>query len=298
VLGDSDVSELWVPHLEGFYVRLIAEVFSRARLVLYEDGYLNPVPCRRNSHYIRCALRHLPALLAHGKLREHLASLRLCDSHLPEAYVRRIDRMLLLLADDVPVPLPYRRSCVHPMGSAALNAVLDEIDAMPDVRAALTSIGGTSERDVLFLGQTFHATGKIDRATEFEIQRAAVKLILDKGYSVWWKDHPREKDSFLPALESEFGSERVRRARMPAALPVQLALRRVNIRACVAVNSSTLFYLPRLQGLTAYSMAARYIAALCRADAEYLCLPMVAERLPSVESMPGQHGAESRIGRT
>jgi len=153
------------------------------------------------------------------------------------------------------------------------------------MQTALEALEVAPPNEVLILSQMFGTRQMgISWEDELNINRGVVREILDKGYTVCWKDHPRDALSFYPELEAEFGGRGLRRLETPAAIPVQLLMRKLRFRHCVSIASSALFYLRMMYGTAAYTFADRLLPYL-RAKADYLCFPIMLSQLGNLDAL-------------
>ena len=282
----DEVDEVWLPHFEGFQYRLVMEVFPGADVVMYEDGYLGPLATHRtNGREALRVCRALPALLLRRELKVFLASLRLSNWRLLETYLRRTKDMYLLVGAVLPVPELYRGIPVHRVEVDRFMEVMESATKDARMQTALEALEVAPPNEVLILSQMFGTRQMgISWEDELNINRGVVREILDKGYTVCWKDHPRDALSFYPELEAEFGGRGLRRLETPAAIPVQLLMRKLRFRHCVSIASSALFYLRMMYGTAAYTFADRLLPYL-RAKADYLCFPIMLSQLGNLDAL-------------
>lgn len=107
----------------------------------------------------------------------------------------------------------------------------------------------------LVLGQCFSRWDRLTWDEEFAYYRDKVSLIVDRGYHIVWKDHPRADPPFGPALVEALGNTVVSVIDLPQAWPVEIVASRMALSGCATVSSSALFYLHLLYDIPTYSLA-------------------------------------------
>lgn len=263
LLGAVQVCELWLQHLHSFAERLLVELYPEAPVVLCEDGlgaYIAPVMWRQTAgDALRALIRH-PALLWPGRMRRQLASARVSNWRWEAGHVRRIRRRYLLLADvfghvapfscrtDVLIP----GSAMRKVLKAAGERLLQDLN-MPEPRKAIQTdaILMVSENSSLF----------VDRIQAIRLYRTLITRLVDKGYSVLWKDHPRERESLFQQITEGMPTELVRPWPYPMVWPVELFALDLNIRGCAGGWSSSPWYLERYAGIPAYGYGKELVEA-------------------------------------
>jgi hypothetical protein len=251
-LEGREADELWMPHLYTLSDKLIVETFPRASLVLYEDGMAFPLPLFRwDRETLRPWWRAAPALLARGRLAAHMRSTRLANWRLSRAHVDRVSAYFVVLLADGRLPEPYDDRRRRPIRIETLRAV---VESARSVVPPVATIAPASAPQVLVLGQSLWRAGVITRDAEAAAYASVVADLLERGYDVLWKEHPREQEPFFPGL----ASPRVASWAGSPVWPVELTASGLKLAACVSGYSASLLYLPMLHAVPAYQVLDRF----------------------------------------
>ncbi len=257
-LGLTRVDELWLCFLTRAPEKLAMEAWPEAAVQVYEDGLFSylpqpPTPFEPEPHSLTWPAR-LPALLRSWlDARLPVRRFRRHKRWLDPRHAARIAGTWMLLGDLWPRPQVLAHVPRHAVAAERLRAVLGACRSLPAVAAyALPPLPRPA---VLVLGQTLSRWGALSRTDELAIYAGAIGLVLERGYDVWWKEHPRAQEPFFAELVAGVPPGRMREVDLPFALPVELVAGSMGLAACVGGISTAIFYLPRLYGIPAYSFA-------------------------------------------
>lgn len=109
-------------------------------------------------------------------------------------------------------------------------------------------------------------------AQEAAIYRRIAEQIVERGYDVVWKEHPRISKPFFPELLDAVGNvtadanTRIMAANLPHIYPIELVVSRMNIVGCVSGTSAALLYLKWLYGIKTYTFAETLVPLMTGAD--------------------------------
>jgi hypothetical protein len=277
--------EIWLCHFEVVEHRILMETYPRANVVLFEDGLhvsSSPMPLMWTRGDIVKLIGLLPALVLRRKLKNHLASLRVANWRLSTAYAKRVSRVWYYLVQDLPVPAPFDRT---PTGLVETSTLLDTLKAVRESPVVMNITSGmepAAERDVLFLYQIIEG----DHERELKVYKRTVARLLEKGYRVFWKDHPRTLQSLFPELAAVFPAGSFQRLALPFSWPAELVTAVLSFQQCVGLAASSLFYMPHLFGTRVYSFADTLISEISETYAKFLGLSVVMAHVPNLEAMP------------
>ena len=256
-IGLERIDELWLCWVSRPSEKLVLEAYPEARVMLYEDGLTSYMPQARPMRREPAPapwLRMAPAPLRRW-LDPHAPARRFRRhrSGIDPVHLRRIDGAWMLLADSWPAPSPMQDVPRHPIDQARLAATLRACQTIPSV--AGFDAAPRTRPTVLVLGQTLSRWGAISRDDELAIYAGVVALAVERGYDVWWKEHPRSREPFFDDLSAQAPANRLRRLELPYALPIELVAGRLGLVACIAGISAALFTLSRFCGVDGYTFA-------------------------------------------
>lgn len=251
-LEGREADEVWMPHLCTLSDKLIVEAFPSRPLVLYEDGMAYSLPLFRwDWATIRPWWRAAPALLVRGRLAAHMRSTRLANWRLSPAHVDRVSAYFVFLLADGRLPEPYDDRRRRPIRVETLRAV---VESARSVVPSVETVAPASAPQVLVLGQSLWRAGVITREAEAAAYASVVADLLERGYDVLWKEHPREQEPFYAGL----AAPRVASWAGSPVWPVELTAPGLKLAACVSGYSASLLYLPMLYDLPAYQVLDRF----------------------------------------
>ncbi len=266
------VGEVWVCWLTRPAEKILFGAFPRAQIVLYEDGLISYLPIQMAERLPTprsLRARADQALLDLSPVRRFRHS----GWELDPRHLSRLSRAYLLLSPDEPLPQTIAHAPRINVDDARVRAVLQTIAQRMagEIAQATTNANGSSGR-VLILGQALSRNHVMSRADELAFYQSVVRAVLDKGYAVLWKEHPRISEPFFDDLQA-FATERlgvpaarIERLNLPHAFPVELVADKLNLAACVAGTSAALFYLQRLYGISCYTFAGDLLPRMQGAD--------------------------------
>ncbi|MEO7057206.1 MAG: polysialyltransferase family glycosyltransferase [Caldimonas sp.] len=249
-LGLAHIDELWLCWLTRAPEKLVMEAWPDARVQIFEDGLFSYLPQRAAPAEPvgwRRGLRDwLDARRPVRRLRRH-------KSWLDPRHAARIEAAWMLLADLWPAPAAWSKVPWHVVSNEMFRTTLAGCAALPSVVAF--RFEPSARPAFLVLGQTLSRWGALTRAEELAIYAGAVATAIERGYDVWWKEHPRAQEPFFADLAATAPPGRVRELALPFALPVELVAGRMGLAGCAAGISTAIFYLPRLYGIAAFTFA-------------------------------------------
>lgn len=284
--------ELWVCWLKRPAEKLLFGTFPRAAIVLYEDGlitYLDVSLARLDGEGIRGGLAALRTILRkHWEKRFPVARLRRSRWEMDIRHQARLRQAYLLLSKDATLCETLAHVPARFVDDRFVRlALADGLPALPR-NAAETAIDEadldqSAAPRVLMLGQALSRNRIMSREEERALYERIVRTVLDKGYDVLWKDHPRVSEPFFEELR-RFAGARVTRLILPHTCPVEIIADRLQLAACVAGTSAALFYLRRLYRIPCYSFAAKLLPWMSGTEADMN--EHVRREIPSLDDLP------------
>ena len=253
--GSDRVGQLWVSRLWGAPEKRLCEAFSTADVSYYEDGLHEYIAHPVNSWYSTYEIlrpRMLARAIRHWLIGQH----RLVALSRPEVidavHANRIRRAYLSIVEEVP-PTPFLEGIPR---SVIEHDLLRR--AVSDASAVLIDWPRSEEvgdqPSVLVLGQCFWRWEVMERDDEIRANREAVRSLVDRGYRVLWKDHPRADPPLGEPVGEGLNTDQFSVVNLPQACPVELALDRLRVVAIASASSSSLFYAPKIGAVRAYQL--------------------------------------------
>lgn len=107
-----------------------------------------------------------------------------------------------------------------------------------------------SDNNILFLAQNFHDYNMLSREETIKLNVNKIKLLLDKGYPVIYKEHFRTKDRIFKDIKNIIKNENLKE--IDLLYPVELFAQELNLKAIVSLASSASLTLPYLFKIPAF----------------------------------------------
>ena len=251
----ADADEIWVSKLGLEATKLILYAYPKARVILFEDGAEEFIP-----QEVLCGRERLRGLKpaswpgafrrewSHwGRTSECLGMEGLCVRDRA-----RVVRMYSYIARQVELPAYLAGVPVVHVESEALRGRLQALAPLFDPAQCRQPAKRPEESVVLFLPQPF-ADIFLTAENEYALYRAAVSEILGKGYSILWKEHPREITPLAPRLKQDLAGDRLQILKVRQQIPVECLVAGWDLAAVVSVSSTSLLLLGGLYGYPAYT---------------------------------------------
>lgn len=281
LIGIERPDVIWMAQIRSFAERLIPFVYHRAGIVLFEDGMRSYESHGLYSVNKWALLKKHPSLLVGGRLKKHADSLLLNSWRIPAEYVSRIKAHYLLLNQFFDVPDQYADTPACKVSLSALNEAIRRVLKSEEVLDCCRFSGGSNPTAVV-LSQGIYRLGIIERSKEIECYANVIGKILDLGFDVLWKDHPRDMHPYYDEMQEIVKADRLRRINMPAELPIELVLGQGAIKCCVAFSSTALLHQKLLGEALPYHCADAFIPHLSELP-EHVSL--IQEQIPSYENL-------------
>jgi hypothetical protein len=244
-------SEIWMPKLNHQPERFILEAYPEAPITLYEDGTGTFVD-------VPVLGPGLIRALAGRTLRALGLKLQVSDvgdgAYLAARHYQRLTRAILYLQRDLQLPEYLKDKQVISIGDDVLRSRIAACAQLPMLREA-TAPSKLQRPIALMLGQCMARSGLIELKDEIEIYRRSAAAVIEKGYSVLWRDHPRTHHPYFDSLGDIAEPDRLRRLEVPSGYPVEIFVPHLGLSACIAGMSSAILYLRDLYGIPGYSFA-------------------------------------------
>jgi Alpha-2,8-polysialyltransferase (POLYST) len=252
-LGFSSCDEVWVCKLYDFAEKVILEAMPTASVQLYEDGmhfYVSQPTIRGFAPNRAAEVASLPRRVARALVG------RFDPWWTPgmwSRHTRRVGRMWLVTPRSVGLRVQELGE-PHYIDLERLRAVVRTIQQISD----MNEWAPVSDQPVaIVLGQAFARFGLMTEHDEAALYESVCRDLLDSGYEVLWKDHPRLENGFGPGLVASLRSRGpIAPLPLASAWPVEAAVGRIAPAALVSGTSTSLFACSALFDTPSYTFAA------------------------------------------
>jgi alpha-2,8-polysialyltransferase (POLYST) len=257
-LGEDEPAELWLGHVANDPLKIAAEAYPSARIVLYEDGLHSYLPVQDHHLSVSKCFTEPRGILRAVKMRirERMRPWDLSLSALLPRHRSRIAESYLWISLAIAPPDSHRRL---PWTQLHTSFVKETIQRVIPCTDEIEIEPGTARRAVL-LGQCFSNYGDISREEERDRYIDLALRVKQMGYEVLWKEHPRMRQPFLPDLVKAVPEVRALPDLGP--WPIEVFVERLGLSACAGLTSTSLFTIPLLFNLPSFSAAHHYLSKL------------------------------------
>jgi len=247
-IGLNNVDELWVSKLFNPLEKIAIDTYEDSPIVLYEDGLWVFAPQKIYSHEFT-----LRSLLYPRKLIKLIKSKQIEKKRMlaykikgvRQDHLQRLKMTYLYLSKYIPVPKYLentpREQILSENIRSALYKARENIYEDVVVKEDKTSFSDS----FLILAQNFSKNNKmVKRNEELNCYLYIVKSLINQGYKVYWKEHPRTNWIFFKEIRSKLNFQQLNNfyeIEIPFSYPVELFVEKLNIKACVSCTSSALF---------------------------------------------------------
>jgi hypothetical protein len=291
-----NITELWLPGFWPHTPRVAAEAWKNASIYLYEEGLstYNTFTVASYPKYLTRHIKQLVKTIVRGKeglsrsLRAMLSAVdrrNVIWTGPVREHVKRTRESYIMLDGFVPLSSSFPDSIkVLPVDRDILCHVLDshvENVGIPDIPER------KGKPKVLFLGQNLSRHAALDSDEELDIFRSAVQSILDAGYEVIWKDHPRAVPPLFDRIK-QIAPDNIFTLPEMQHCPVEAILPKLGVSFCVGVWSTTLFYAKAIYGIETYTAVNKYKYLIHGDDRLMEWVSLTSSRIPDLSEKLNQ----------
>lgn len=273
-IGIKKAEEIWLCKLTSYSEKLVVEAYQDAKIIIYEDGLHTYVPLNtKKKNLIGFLQNKEPISIVKNYLKQYfnqkISWRRVYKSQFSSEHIHRLSGLYLYIAKDVPMMGAYSKAPQFLIEDETLRDTISSCNSLYTIEKTEANILAGKDKQVLVLGQCFARSGLMNFNEELHIYSQVVETLLEKGYIVLWKDHPRVTEPFFPKLVEKFSSVSVKEPQLSFTLPVEFIAYKLGISACISGFSSSLFYLNRLYGINTYTFA-KYLSPYFKNDFSFM----------------------------
>ncbi len=252
-----EIDEIWATSIADWPEGAVAAAFPGARVVQYEDGLSSyfegedpgnasgnsvakfGILQRRLKNYLPC----LNPLVIWRAAREARRLKNRCSAR------------YLYLANWLKPNTAVEGNRTHLVPTSAVRDVTRALAGQLVTRTDRELTAALPDDSAIVIAQNFSDGNQLDRQTECGVYRESVRILLESGFRVLWKEHPRSLKPFCPGLQREFG-DRVMPYPISSRIPLEITVEHMTkMPVFVGALSTSLFYLRHLYGCDVYQFA-------------------------------------------
>ena len=279
VSSPETVKELWICMPQGHIEQTAMQVCQHADIVLYEDGlytYTELHDAKSLLLHPRRALIHVAVLLARSG-----SKLGVFPPFRTWPW-RPISRSHLLLASTLRIASRFREGDIHITEPAYFHQFIDKCQGATDINLKEHPISHPLET-ILFLGEGFYIWGEMNWDEELCIYQKIVQSIVDRGYRVYWKEHPKSTRHFGEGLQDLFCESKFIYRTSESFCPIELFFKNSKPKYCVSVLSTALFTLSLLYDIKTFHASKYFRTKLTHGHK--LSLKLIEKHIPDIDRL-------------
>ena len=241
LIGPYAVDEIWTCLVTNAAEKIVFETFPQSTIVLYEDGLHTYVETEEQLLNRRRPRKGIPAFLRYG---------------FDNRFLSRLTCAYLFISQVVPPPDYLMDKTIFQVEKEYIR---DAIRKLKDkVTKSDLTIQPSDCKRILLMGQGFSQVKWMDWNTEYRFYCDIINKLFAKGYSVLWKDHPKNPRPFFnnsADVRNFNGSIQVLKAE--TIWPVETIAGDLSVVGSLSAVSTASFNLQLIYGIPAFSFAAQ-----------------------------------------
>lgn len=269
-LDKGSVDEIWTCFINRPSEKLVLDAYPKAKIQLYEDGLTSYLPLEADPE-----MPHSAGVRAKIDRVIRAGLIRLSPAYRHRRSAHKIDRRHLSrvgsfysLLDNLPAPLALSGIPRRQVPSSLMRDVI-QYASLPNLQNNDRCTKSGKPR-ILMLGQALSRNGIMPYEQEAAIYRDVAGQLIEKGFEIVWKEHPRIRQPFFAELLkvalTQGSPDAVTEADLAYALPIELLAPNLGVVGCVAGTSAALLYLNWLYGMGVFTFAGALVPFMSGAD--------------------------------
>jgi len=131
----------------------------------------------------------------------------------------------------------------------------------------------SNDKTCLVIGQFFSNNDSISRELELKEYLRVCEKMIDEGYDVIWKEHPKNPNPFWNDLKSVFNNKVHNLDDYYSFYwPIEILINTINVNMCISCTSTSLITINRIFGIKIMSFSPRLASKLIGSDREVAIL--------------------------
>ncbi|AFY47773.1 hypothetical protein Nos7524_1914 [Nostoc sp. PCC 7524] len=258
------VEEIWLCKIQFRDERFFADIFSQAKIVMYEDGlhtylannYLISLPqvnwihpreaLARYKKFVREVISHEVDWYHKGIKRSHL---------------RRIVKFYSVLGTQIPIPAVFRNIRVEYVNKNILQKLFAELNHRFDCQL-YPEVTHHHTKTALLIGSNFCHLDYFPRESEVAVFAHVIQKLTAQGYKIFWKEHPRNQIPLFEEFKQIITLDNFVYLEGEQKIPIEVIVSQNKIDLCVSTVSSSLFYLNYIYGIKTLTCARQLLQYL------------------------------------
>lgn len=245
------VDEVWLCKIQFRDERLCADIFSKAAIVIYEDGLHTYAP----THYLVDSppidWSNLKKTLAGYKhLFGEVLSQRIDWQHegVKRSHLRRIKKVYSVLGTQIPIPPTLQKVPIEFVEPDLLRSFFVDLNHRLQCESRLADTPSNS-KTALLLGSNLSHLQSFPREREVEVFADTIRRLNEQGYTILWKEHPRNQKPLFEDIQEIVELDNFVYLSNEQKLPIEVIVAESNIDLCGSTLSSSLFYMKQIFGI-------------------------------------------------
>ena len=247
-IGLKNADELWVSKLFNPLEKIAIDTYEDSPIVLYEDGLWVFAPQKLYSREFSSRFllypRKLIKLIKSKQIKKK-GMLHYKIKGVRQDHLQRLKMAYLYLSKYMSAPKYLENIPKEQILSENIRSALYKARENIYEKVIVKENKNSFSNSFLVLAQNFSKNNKmVKRNEELNCYLYVVTALINQGYKVYWKEHPRTNWKFFEEISSKLNFQQLNNfyeLEVPFSYPVELFVEELNIKGCVSCTSSALF---------------------------------------------------------
>jgi|GEM_PF-2882182 len=173
----------------------------------------------------------------------------------PAELLPKLDRAYLMWHDYLPLPDYFNRLPLYGIPKETLLEIIRGLDEFVPEARTVSAETSSDRPKVLLLGKDFADYKGMSEEDGLNVHRKVVTFLIERGYAVLWKDHPKSTQNVMGVLadESNFPDGTFVKFSLNHLIPFELIADKLGVVACVSSISNAMYTSEKLFGIPTYT---------------------------------------------
>lgn len=251
IASPSLVDEICLCKIQFLDERLCADIFDKAKILLYEDGLHTYAQTQYLIELPSVDLTHPKTTVAKYKnLVKGLIVNQFDWQHqgVKRNHVKRIKKFYSVLGGEISVSSVLSKIPVESIEPSLLKNLFLELNHRLQCQF-YPEISKHNSKTALLLGSNLSHIHYFPRQAEVSAFAHIIQQLTEKGYKIFWKEHPRNQKPLFEDIKQLIPSENIVYIEGEQKIPIEILISENKIDICCSTLSSSLFYLRYIYGI-------------------------------------------------
>lgn len=287
-IGIKNLNEVWVSKLNNPLEKIIFDTYENSNIVLFEDGLWVYAPQKIYTQELSIKLFLYPRKLfkfIRSKLFKKNNMLHYKINGIRLDHIQRLRKAYLFINKYISKPDYLERIQIEQLQTINMRSVIDHIRKSTGPNLLVTKPIKYNQKTFLLLAQNFSKNDMmVKRTEEIECYLNVTKELINRGYYIYWKEHPRTNFDFYNEIIKKLDDRQINyfcKLNVPSSYPIEIFINELKLSGCVSCTSSGLFSIKDLFDIPTYTIVNRIAKFRSRDHREMK--KIVLENIPKLD---------------